>query len=162
MSKKSTAVTSRKNVANGTEQSIEDKYKVMKNQEEHILKRPDTYIGSIKTIPTKLWVFNEAAEEGEAKIILKEIPYTAGLYKIYDEVLVNAADRVTEDPTCNTIKVDIDPVTGRIAVWNNGDNGIDVAIHDDHKMWVPTVIFGLLMSSTNYDCLLYTSPSPRD
>jgi DNA topoisomerase-2 len=123
----------------------------MKNQEEHILKRPAIYIGTTETIPTKLWVFNEGAEEGQAQIVLREIPYTAGFYKIYDEVIVNAADRVTEDPTCNTIKVWINSETGEIKVWNNGDNGIDIAMHEEHNMWVPSVIFGKLMSGTNYE-----------
>jgi DNA topoisomerase-2 len=154
MSKKSSGTataTKKRNVANGTNQTIEERYQVMENQEEHILKRPDMYIGSIETIDTKLWIYNEGAAEHEAKFILKEIPYTAGLYKIYDEVAVNAADRVTEDPTCNLIKVWIDQATGQIKVWNNGENGIDVAMHETQQMYVPSVIFGVLMSGTNYN-----------
>ena len=29
--------------------------------------------------------------------------------------------------------------------------GIDVAMHKEHNMWVPEMIFGELLTSTNYD-----------
>ena len=39
---------------------------------------------------------------------------------------------------------------GEISVYNNG-NGIDVAIHLEHNVYVPELIFGHLLTSTNYD-----------
>jgi DNA topoisomerase II len=33
----------------------------------------------------------------------------------------------------------------------NDGNGIDVAMHPEHKMWIPEMIFGHLRTSTNYD-----------
>ena len=59
-----------------------------KTQLEHILLRPDTYIGSIEMQNQPLWVFNDATKQLE----WREINYVPGLYKIYDEILVNAAD----------------------------------------------------------------------
>ena len=59
-----------------------------KTQLEHILLRPDTYIGSVELQKDKLWVFNTHEE----KLELREVNYVPGLYKIFDEILVNAAD----------------------------------------------------------------------
>lgn len=59
-----------------------------KTQLEHILLRPDTYIGSTEKTDANLWVL----EEDAAKFKYKTIEYVPGLYKIFDEILVNAAD----------------------------------------------------------------------
>jgi DNA topoisomerase-2 len=55
---------------------------------EHVLKRPDTYIGSIEAITQPMWVFDKATST------MKQRPttYVPGFYKIFDEILVNAAD----------------------------------------------------------------------
>lgn len=37
-----------------------------------------------------------------------------------------------------------------IAIWNNG-RGIPVTKHKEEKMYVPTMIFGHLLTSSNYD-----------
>lgn len=41
-------------------------------------------------------------------MVFREISYVPGLYKIFDEILVNAADNKQRDPKMNTIKVEID------------------------------------------------------
>ena len=38
----------------------------------------------------------------------------------------------------------------RIKIWNNG-KGIPVVQHKTEKMYVPTMIFGHLLTSSNYD-----------
>ena len=38
----------------------------------------------------------------------------------------------------------------KIRVWNNG-RGIPVVEHKEHNMFVPTMIFGHLLTSSNYD-----------
>lgn len=44
-----------------------------------------------------------------------------GLFKIFDEILVNAADNKTRDPAGMTgLRVQIDPTTNTLSVWNNG------------------------------------------
>src|SRR5688572_18152380 len=53
-----------------------------------ILLRHDTYIGSIELQKDKLWVYNTA----ENKLEFREISYVPVLYKIFDEILVNAVD----------------------------------------------------------------------
>ena len=66
---------------------VEETYKKL-SQYEHILSRPDTYVGSLEFQKEKLWVFNQK----ENKLELRDINYVPGLFKIFDEILVNAAD----------------------------------------------------------------------
>ncbi|XP_063973742.1 DNA topoisomerase 2 isoform X2 [Diachasmimorpha longicaudata] len=117
-----------------------------KSQLEHILLRPDTYIGSVEFVQEQMWVFDKEKQT----MVQREIKYVPGLYKIFDEILVNAADNKQRDPNMNTIKIDIDAENNTISVWNNG-KGIPVAIHKEENMYVPTMIFGHLLTSSNYD-----------
>ncbi|CAL8295553.1 unnamed protein product [Merluccius merluccius] len=116
-----------------------------KTQLEHILLRPDTYIGSVEPVTQQMWVFDE-----DVGMNLREITYVPGLYKIFDEILVNAADNKQRDKDMSTIKINIDPESNTISVWNNG-KGIPVVEHKDEKMYVPALIFGHLLTSSNYD-----------
>jgi len=111
---------------------------------EHILKRPDSYIGSLSLQKDKQYVY-----ENE-KIIKKEITYPPGLMKIFDEILVNARDHYINDDSCDIIKVTIDISQNEISVMNNG-KGIDIEMHKEHNVYVPELIFGHLLTSTNYD-----------
>ncbi|CAH1789869.1 unnamed protein product [Owenia fusiformis] len=117
-----------------------------KSQLEHILLRPDTYIGSVETVTQPMWVFDNE----ENSMVSREITYVPGLYKIFDEILVNAADNKQRDPKMTIIKVDIDPENNQIKIWNNG-KGIPVVEHKTEKMFVPTLIFGHLLTSSNYN-----------
>lgn len=51
-----------------------------------------------------------------------------GLYKIFDEILVNAADNKIRDPKMDTLKVTVDKETGTVSVFNNG-RGIPIEMH---------------------------------
>lgn len=48
------------------------------------------------------------------------------------------------------IKVTIDQKNNRISVFNNG-KGIPVEIHKEHNCYVPELVFGHLLTSSNYD-----------
>uniref|UniRef100_A0A8C7VH52 DNA topoisomerase 2 n=1 Tax=Oncorhynchus mykiss TaxID=8022 RepID=A0A8C7VH52_ONCMY len=124
--------------------SVERVYQ-KKTQLEHILLRPDTYIGSVEPVTQQMWVFDE-----DLGMNLREITYVPGLYKIFDEILVNAADNKQRDKSMSTIKISIDPESNTISIWNNG-KGIPVVEHKDEKMYVPALIFGHLLTSSNYD-----------
>ena len=127
------------------EKTIEQKYQ-KKSQKEHILDRPDTYIGDIKLQNDILWTYNPSTN----KMVKKSIEYVPGLIKIFDEILVNAGDNTKEDKLCDSIKVEISKENNLISVLNNG-KGIDIVEHKEHKMLVPELIFGELLTSTNYD-----------
>ncbi|XP_076228043.1 DNA topoisomerase 2 [Nomia melanderi] len=117
-----------------------------KSQLEHILLRPDTYIGSVEPVTELMWVYDKEKEV----MTQREIKYVPGLYKIFDEILVNAADNKQRDPKMDTIKIEIDQENNLVSVWNNG-KGIPVVIHKEENMYVPTMIFGHLLTSSNYD-----------
>ena len=136
-----------------TDQESLHKYQKLTDKE-HILKKPDTYIGSIENTDHEDYIFNDD------KIISKGFQYIPGLYKLFDEGIVNCRDHVIRQaqavssnvenaiPVSNIeIKIDED---GTIHMYNDG-NGIDVAEHPEYKMWIPEMIFGHLRTSTNYD-----------
>ena len=122
-----------------------DKYQKL-TQLEHIILRPDTYIGSCVRLESKMWVFNSASDSME----LRTVQYVPGLFKLFDEILVNAADNKQRDKNMDTIKVDINRETGEISVLNNG-RGIPIQIHEKEKVYIPEMIFGQLLTSSNYN-----------
>nr|NVI79295.1 topoisomerase 2 [Cucujiformia] len=63
---------------------------------------------------------------------------------------VNAADNKQRDPKMDCIKIEINPTANTISVYNNG-KGIPVVMHKDENMFVPTMIFGHLLTSSNYN-----------
>lgn len=128
-----------------SEKTIEQKYQ-KKTQLEHILLRPDTYIGSTEPTTDKMFVFDSASNQ----IMEKEVTYTPGLYKIYDEIVVNAADNKQRDPNMNELRINIDPANNLISVKNNG-KGIPIEMHKEHNCYVPTLIFGHLLTGSNFD-----------
>jgi len=120
---------------------IEDKYKVLSHID-HILLRPQTYLGSNKPHSAKKYLF----EDG--KMVQREITYVPSFIKIFDEIITNSVDEhKRDDSKLNIIKVTLNK--NNISVWDNG--GIPVVIHKDHNKYVPEVIFGNLMSGSNYD-----------
>jgi DNA topoisomerase-2 len=48
------------------------------------------------------------------------------------------------------MKVNIDRENNVISVWNNG-RGIPIEMHAKEKVYVPELIFGHLLTSSNYD-----------
>lgn len=125
--------------------AVEDIYK-KKTHHEHILSTPDTYIGSTEADTKTMHVFDDDTK----KIIKKDITFVPGLYKIYDEILVNARDHSIRDKTCKNIKVNIDKENGSIAVYNDG-KGIPVELHKELQIYIPEMIFGHLLTSSNYE-----------
>ncbi len=120
-----------------------------KTDKEHILDNPDTYIGSIENVEQPLYVMNE-----DGSIIEKNMAYNPGLFKLFDEGIVNCRDhyiRMKQHPSgeqVSQIHVQID--NGKITMYNNG-NGIDIEKHPEHNIWIPEMIFGHLRTSTNYN-----------
>lgn len=115
-------------------------------QIEHILQRPDSYIGSVEPITQPMWVFDSENK----RMVYKDVRYVPGFFKIIDEILVNAADNKVNDESMDTLKVTIDQEDGTISVYNNG-KGIPIALHETENMHIPQLIFGNLLTSSNYD-----------
>jgi DNA topoisomerase-2 len=128
--------------------TIEEKYQKL-SQREHVLLRSGMYIGSVKKQVEELWVAKET-ETGFPKMEKTMVEYSPGFMKIFDEVLTNATDHSFRDLSVTTIKVEYSKETGEISVWNNG-SGIPVQLHKEHNIYVPELIFGHLLSGSNYN-----------
>ena len=124
-----------------------------KTDKQHILDNPDTYIGSVENVDADMWIFDNETQ----KIVQKNIEYIPGLYKLFDEGIVNARDhvmRMIQSPILDKrfvsyINANIEE-DGTIILSNDG-NGIDIAKHPEYDIWIPEMIFGHLRTSTNYD-----------
>ncbi|KAF9155958.1 DNA topoisomerase 2 [Linnemannia schmuckeri] len=137
--------SSKKHTDYNENKTIEEIYQ-RKTPLEHILLRPDTYIGTTEMNQQSLWVL----DPDSTKFVNRPVNIVPGLYKIVDEILVNAADNKIRDPAMDTIKVDIDKENGMISVYNNG-KGIPIEMHKTEHCYVPELIFGHLLTSSNYD-----------
>jgi len=120
-------------------------------QREHILVRPDSYIGSRMALETQRWVWNPA----EGRMTWRSLMYNPGLFKIFDELVVNALDHVVrqagateKSARVSRVVVTLTPTMFRI--FNDGA-GIPVEMHTEYKVMAPELIFGHLLTSSNYD-----------
>jgi DNA topoisomerase II len=127
---------------------LADKYRKHTHRE-HILNLPDTYIGSIETATETVWL-----HDAEGNFTAQTIAVNPGFYKLVDELLVNAHDHVVRLRTkksANPVKhISVSYTDGVLEVENDGES-IDVAKHPEHNMYIPQLIFGELLTSTNYD-----------
>lgn len=129
-----------------------DKELTYKKLELHsqILLRPDTYIGSVKNVLSsdQIYIFDDN------KIVKKQISYPDGFIRIFIEVISNAIDNVWQSIrskiTPRFIKVSINKDNNTVSVWNDGRN-ITVKEHPEVKVPIPEMIFGQLLTSSNYN-----------
>ena len=165
-STKSAAAAAAATAGGGAAEDL-NKYQKMTDRE-HILKKPDTYIGTIEPAETTEYVMDamatSVASDASATtttLTRRSVTYIPGLYKLFDEGMVNMRDHVVRQAQAvadgkpdalpvTTLEVEIDAADGTIHMTNDG-NGIDVAQHPEHKLWIPEMIFGHLRTSTNYD-----------
>ena len=126
-----------------------------KTDKQHILDAPDTYIGAIDEDRLFGWVL----ENGH--IVYKQHACIPGLLNIFNEALVNCRDHAvrledsarkgaTNTMQVTKIRISVNSETGVITLINDGD-GIDIARHPEHNIWIPEMIFGHLRTSTNYN-----------
>ena len=127
--------------------SMDLEYKEL-NLHDHTLKRPDTYIGSIRDTTETVYI----ALDGS--IVSKEITYTPAILRLFVEALSNAIDNSFRSkeagvPT-KTIKITVNAETGRTSIWNDGLT-IPVGIHEETGIHIPELLFGRLLTSSNYN-----------
>lgn len=144
------------------------------DQRTHVLHRPDMYIGNIKNVSMDFYgaeyiknnkvkkeenddekkiIKDDDDEDKEIFISKKRGEINSGLHRIFIEVLSNAIDNVWRssltDTKCTKIKVDITD-KGMITVWNDGLT-IPVEVNAETGLYNPEMIFGKLLTSSNYD-----------
>tara|TARA_B110000879_G_scaffold212788_1_gene310935 strand:- start:1898 stop:5413 length:3516 start_codon:yes stop_codon:yes gene_type:complete len=145
-------MSSKKSSTSTGNSALAEQYQ-QKTDKEHILDNPDTYIGSVENVDASLWVY----DEDQQKICYRNIEYIPGLYKLFDEGIVNCRDhvvRMIQSPKLDKrfvtyIDTTID-ADGTITMSNDG-NGIDIAKHPENNLWIPEMVFGHLRTSTNYN-----------
>jgi hypothetical protein len=147
---------------------------------EHILLRPGMYIGPTERLSERCMVLDPESvhlfhpknlerptgENTEIKMIPRMTQRHPALLKVFDEILVNASDNrlrsTTTKPkprssstTTTKIDVTIDPGCIKskrrpfISVRNNGQ-GIPIRIHDTEKLYIPEMVFGHLLTGSNF------------
>ena len=149
--------------SNTEAQELSEKYQ-SKTDKQHVLDNPDTYTGSMEMTDYDTYVYNDTTNT----IVAKHISIIPGLYKLFDEGVVNCrdhcvrmaqalaqaianADESTQKKPLPVTYIDISiEADGTITMTNDG-NGIDIAKHPKEDIWIPEMIFGHLRTSTNYD-----------
>jgi DNA topoisomerase-2 len=125
------------------------------NLRDHCLHRPDTYVGSItEEIVEDLIVVDSTT----CQMDFRMFPMIPGLVRLYVEVLSNAVDHVwrsasTSTP-CQSIIITINHETGETSITNDGApipiQKMSDASHTA-EYWIPEMLFGRLLTSSNYD-----------
>lgn len=120
---------------------------------DHVLLRPGMYVGQMEASSSETWIYNHDLCKME-KAILK---YSPALLKVFDEILINAADNKQRDKKMSIIDVNItgtkykNKLKGfKISVRNDG-KGIPIEMHSTEKMYIPELIFGHLLTGSNFD-----------
>lgn len=156
---------------NPTNDDLANQYQMMSDRE-HVLKKPDTYIGSTETDEEINWIIDDISDPEHPKMVHRAYKKIPAIYKCFDEGIVNARDHevrmqtniaksenaslasgASDTPKLHPVKnieVEIDRASGIITIMNDG-NGIDVEKHPQHGIWIPEMIFGHLRTSTNYN-----------
>jgi len=130
---------------------MNQKYRKM-TQLEHVYELPDSYVGSIDKQQLHTYVYDKELDN----ISSKQIEYVPGLYKIYDEIIVNALDQYVRLLNARSnipvtyVKISISAENNEISICNDGQ-GIEVVWLDEYKCYAPDLIFGQLLTSSNYD-----------
>lgn len=118
---------------------------------EHILLRPDMYTGSTDPEVSTNTIVNDSGE-----LETKEFETVSAFLQCVEEIMMNAADRVAAFHESNnsikertkTIKVEV--TENYVSVYNDGD-GIDCEVVEEYGIHAPELIFGHLLSSSNYE-----------
>ena len=120
---------------------------------DHCLSRPDMYVGSTRQRAIDEYVAIKD-EDSNYHIVRKSIKASPAILRIFIEALSNAIDNVersrkTKTP-CTKIKVNINESSGETSIWNDGDV-VPVEIHEEEKCYNHSMIFGQLLTGSNYD-----------
>lgn len=167
------SIVAREPVKKIAARTIEERYRQEK-LEDQIYLRPDTYIGSINQDPdAETWTWDPISE----RVVYRSVFYVPAFHGLFNEVVVNAIDQhrrmnefierqekirtglLPETPEV-TLDMDLRPVTkimvnvnqetGQISIENNG-TGIQCVIHQQTNVYLPEMLFGLLLTGENYN-----------
>lgn len=127
------------------------------NPFQHALKRPDAYIGSVKTTQIETYVF-----EGD-RVSTRNATYNVGLMNIIREIGSNCIDnKWRSNGTMNSIRITWDTENKKLTFWNDGafipvekknyeyeDYRKKTTISEE--MYPAEVFFGEMLAGTNFN-----------
>ena len=129
---------------------------VKKDLRTHIIDLPDSYVGASQLTKETIFLLTDTGF-----ICEQCVEFVPALYKIIDELFVNSWDQMIRLNSENLkisskakkhlpVKhIDISVSSNELMVRNDGD-GIEIAMHPEHNVWTVELIFGHLLTSTNY------------
>jgi DNA topoisomerase II len=121
---------------------------------EHMLLRPDMYIGSTELEKKEEYVAVLKENLSSYSIQKRLVNISPAIVRIFIEPLSNAIDNlarsIEKQTKMTTIKININKETGETSFWNDG-YAIPVEIHEKENCYVHTLIFGSLLTSSNFD-----------
>lgn len=120
------------------------------SQREHILNRPDMWIGKKNIEESK-----EIVYDGN-KLVNQRVKYSTGMLKMFDEALTNATDNIDRyyfDKSKRTTEIKVEITNEYISVYNNGFSiPIEKKENIEKKLiYLPQMVFAEMNSSSNYD-----------
>lgn len=121
----------------------------------HVLVRPDSYIGCVQTLHQDYYGATLTSKENLTPwaIVSKSGRINSGLHHLFIEILSNAIDNFIRSKDSETpqtkIKVNVTE-QGKVSVWNDG-RPIPIEINAETNLYNPEMIFGHLLSGSNFD-----------
>jgi len=113
------------------------------DQISHVLLRPDMYTGSNEMIEREQFVLDSSGK----RFVRERVVVNQVLLKIFDELLVNARDHSVRDASMTMMKVVINETSFSIE-----NDGTTIPIEkSEYGPYVPEIVFGHLLSGTNFD-----------
>ena len=113
------------------------------SERDHILLRPDMYIGGVKEVEEELHLWRDG------KFVKEKVTYHPGLVKIFNEIIDNSVDEAieTEFKVCNKIQIELNDTY--FIVSDNG-RGIPVAESTDGILQ-PELAWGHPRAGSSFD-----------
>ena len=130
------------------------------SQREHIYKIPDTYVGSADPVERAEWVYVKGFNlpqlanhpEITTPMAYVAINFPEACEQVFREIISNSADNITRSHLANVDPGIIDvKMTNKTVTVRNGGLPIPVEWHPQQQMYVPQMIFGVLLTSSHYD-----------
>lgn len=114
----------------------------------HVYNKTDMYTGSDVKVEREEWLYDVEND----KMYLSTIDFVPTCEKIYMEILSNASDNVGRSRRAGVDpgKIEISVNRSTVSIKNYG-LPIPIELTDEKDMYVPQMIFGELLTSSNYD-----------
>lgn len=114
----------------------------------HVYLKSDTYIGSDEPLIREVWLFDVNTNKMSTALL----DFVPGCEQLFLEILTNAADNVNRSRRAGVDPGSIDILMNNstVSITNYG-LPIPIEIHPQQQVYVPQMIFGDLLTSSNYE-----------